>query len=121
VASNLGISSFFALGSITVFRKCAIPIRQLPEKRRSRWGEGLTADDMKKCVWARAKLVAQIEFLEWTASNHLRHSKFVGLREDKNARRVIKEHAGESDGIAPNPDVQQGVWKYFRVKRQAIR
>jgi hypothetical protein len=25
----------------------------------------------------------------------LRHSKFVGLREDKNPRRVVKEQAGE--------------------------
>jgi bifunctional non-homologous end joining protein LigD len=72
------------------------PFVNLPEKHRSRWGEGLTADDMKKCIWLQPELVAQIEFLEWTESDHLRHSKFVGLREDKDAREVIKEHAGES-------------------------
>jgi bifunctional non-homologous end joining protein LigD len=38
-------------------------------------------------------LVAQIEFLEWTEGNRLRHSKFVGLREDKHPRRVIKRYA----------------------------
>jgi len=38
---------------------------------------------MKRCVWVRPRLVAQIEFLEWTESDHLRHSKFNGLREDK--------------------------------------
>ena len=38
---------------------------------------------MRKCVWVRPELVAQIEFLEWTDSDHLRHSKFVGLRENK--------------------------------------
>ena len=27
----------------------------LPETHRSRWGEGLIADDMKKCVWVRTK------------------------------------------------------------------
>jgi len=27
------------------------------------WGEGMTADEMKKCVWVRPTLVAQIEFL----------------------------------------------------------
>jgi bifunctional non-homologous end joining protein LigD len=52
----------------------------LPERHRSRWGEGLTAEDMKKCVWLRPELVAQIEFLEWTESDHLRHSKFVALQ-----------------------------------------
>ena len=62
----------------------------LPEKHRSRWGEGLTAEDMKKCVWLRPGLVAQIEFLEWTESDHLGHSKFVGLREDKDPKSVVK-------------------------------
>jgi len=72
------------------------PFANLPEKHRSRWGEGLTVEDMKKCVWLRPELVAQIEFLEWTESDHLRHSKFAGLREDKEPRSVVKEHAGEA-------------------------
>jgi DNA ligase D-like protein (predicted ligase) len=72
------------------------PFGNLPESHRSRWGEGLTAEDMKKCVWVRPELVAQIEFLEWTDSSHLRHSKFVGLRNDKSARSVVKERDGES-------------------------
>jgi bifunctional non-homologous end joining protein LigD len=51
---------------------------------------------MKKCVWLRPEHVAQIEFLEWTESEHLRHSKFLGLREDKDPRKVIKERSRES-------------------------
>ena len=50
---------------------------------------------MKKCVWIQPELVALIEFLEWTESDHLRHSKFVGLREDRDAHTVGKEHAAE--------------------------
>ena len=38
-----------------------------------------------------SRLVAQIEFLEWTGEPHLRHSRFVGLREDKKARDVKRE------------------------------
>jgi bifunctional non-homologous end joining protein LigD len=72
------------------------PFVNLPEKKQSRWGQGLTADDMKKGVWVRPKLVAQIEFLEWTESDHLRHSKFAGLREDKDPSSVVKEHADEA-------------------------
>jgi DNA ligase D-like protein (predicted ligase) len=72
------------------------PFVNLPETHRSRWGEGLTAEDMKKCVWLRPERAAQIEFLEWTESNHLRHSKFIRLRDDKDARSVVKEHAGEA-------------------------
>ena len=29
------------------------------------------------------------------AVDHLRHAKFAGLRQDKDARTVIKEHGGE--------------------------
>jgi ATP-dependent DNA ligase len=45
-------------------------------------------------LWLRPEAVAQIEFLEWTVEGRLRHSKFVGLREDKNPRSVVKEQAG---------------------------
>jgi len=72
------------------------PFVNLPETRRSRFGEELNAEKMKKAVWLRPEAVAQIEFLEWTAADRLRHSKFVGLREDKNPRSVVKEQAGET-------------------------
>jgi bifunctional non-homologous end joining protein LigD len=67
------------------------PFVNLPETHKGRWGEGLTADEMRKCVWIQPKLVAQIEFLEWTGSDHLRHSKFAGLREDKDPKAVTRE------------------------------
>ena len=73
----------------------ACPFVNLPETRRSRFGEELNAEKMKKAVWLRPEAVAQIEFLEWTAGDRLRHSKFVGMREDKEPRSVVKEQAGE--------------------------
>jgi ATP-dependent DNA ligase len=42
------------------------------------------------------RYVARIEYLEWTDGDHLRHSKFAGLRVDKRAQDVNKEHAGEA-------------------------
>ncbi len=71
----------------------ACPFVNLPETRRSRFGEELNAEKMKKAVWLRPEAVAQIEFLEWTGADRLRHSKFAGLREDKNPQSVVKEHA----------------------------
>ena len=71
------------------------PFANLPEKEKGHWGTGLTEEDMKKCVWIRPEIVVRIEYLEWTDGNHLRHSKFAGLREDKDVRTVIKEHGGE--------------------------
>jgi DNA ligase D-like protein (predicted ligase) len=73
-----------------------MPFANLPDTHKSRWGDELTAEKMKECVWLRPEAVAWIEFLEWTAGDRLRHSKFVGLREDKDARQVVKERARES-------------------------
>jgi ATP-dependent DNA ligase len=67
------------------------PFANLPEARSGRWGQGLTKTRMAECVWLKPVLVGQFEFLEWTADNHLRHSKFVALREDKKARDVARE------------------------------
>jgi DNA ligase D-like protein (predicted ligase) len=71
--------------------KC--PFAHLPEKKKGMWGQGLTAEDMKDCIWIRPKLVAQFEFAEWTPANHLRHSKFLALRQDKNPKEVKRETA----------------------------
>ena len=67
------------------------PFANLPEARSARRGEALTAEVMQKMQWLKPKLVAHIEFTEWTEGNHLRHSKFVGLRSDNDARSVIRE------------------------------
>jgi bifunctional non-homologous end joining protein LigD len=57
------------------------PFANLPESHSGRWGQGLTAEKMKECRWLKPVLVAEIEFLEWTADNHLRHTQFVTLRD----------------------------------------
>jgi ATP-dependent DNA ligase len=54
----------------------------------------LTKDEMKNCVWLKPELVGQIEFTEWTPDGHLRHSRFVGLRDDKDGRKVVREIEG---------------------------
>jgi bifunctional non-homologous end joining protein LigD len=41
--------------------------------------------------WLRPHLVGKFEFVEWTPDGHLRHSRFVGLREDKKASDVRRE------------------------------
>jgi ATP-dependent DNA ligase len=55
------------------------PFANLPETHRGQWGEGLTVDKMAECGWLKPRLVAIIEYLEWTAANHLRHARFAGL------------------------------------------
>jgi len=42
-------------------------------------------------LWLKPVLVIQFEFTEWTPDRHLRHSRFVALREDKKGRDVVRE------------------------------
>ena len=67
------------------------PFANLPEPANARRGEAITAEVMTQIQWLRPRLVAQIEYTEWTSGNHLRHSRFVALRDDKPAREVTKE------------------------------
>jgi DNA ligase D-like protein (predicted ligase) len=67
------------------------PFANLPEKKAGRWGAGLTAEKMKECRWLKPQLVGQFEFVEWTDVSHLRHTKFIALRDDKKAKDVVRE------------------------------
>jgi DNA ligase D-like protein (predicted ligase) len=56
-----------------------MPFSNLPDKHKSRWGDELTAEKMKECIWLLPEAVARIEFLEWTeaeksASDYTRSS-----------------------------------------------
>ena len=41
--------------------------------------------------WVHPEVVGQIGFSEWTRDGQLRHPRFMGLREDKPARDVVRE------------------------------
>src|SRR5688572_27090451 len=69
----------------------ACPFADLPNSKVSRWGAGVTAEQMNEMQWLMPKAVAQIRFVEWTADGHLRHAAFLGLRTDKDARTVTRE------------------------------
>jgi bifunctional non-homologous end joining protein LigD len=69
----------------------ACPFTNLPETKASRWGEALTKEKMKECRWLKPAVVCQVSFLEWTDALHLRHCKFLGLRDDKAPRTVVRE------------------------------
>ena len=72
-----------------IARSCCFS--NLPQRDKGRWGQGLTADKMGECRWLKPHLVAQIEYADWTDVNHLRHSKFIALRDDKPAKDVKRE------------------------------
>jgi bifunctional non-homologous end joining protein LigD len=46
---------------------------------------------LREAHWARPKLVAEVEFTEWTADGSIRHPSFQGLREDKKPTEIVRE------------------------------
>jgi bifunctional non-homologous end joining protein LigD len=69
------------------------PFANLPEKLTGRWGQGLSAAEMRRCTWLQPKLVCQVRFAEWTRDGHLRQPAFLALREDKDPIEVVREKA----------------------------
>jgi ATP-dependent DNA ligase len=63
------------------------PLSVLPP-RKTRFGSPLV---LSRVHWVEPKLVAEITFLTWTADNLLRHTVYVGSREDKPAEEVRRE------------------------------
>jgi bifunctional non-homologous end joining protein LigD len=41
--------------------------------------------------WVRPEMVVQIGFSEWTRDGRLRHPRFLGVRDDKDPRQVVRE------------------------------
>jgi ATP-dependent DNA ligase len=67
------------------------PFVNLPERSADRWGQGLTAEKMKSSIWLKPKVIVRVDFAEWTDAHHLRHTKFVDLRADKDPGGVVKD------------------------------
>ena len=51
----------------------------------------------RDAVYCEPKLVAEVEFREWTAAGSLRHPSYKGLREDKPAGQVVREDQATTD------------------------
>lgn len=47
-------------------------------------------------TWVKPKLICEIAFTEWTDEGHMRHPIYIGLREDKSTKQVVKEMAIKS-------------------------
>jgi bifunctional non-homologous end joining protein LigD len=53
----------------------------------------MSPDVLSRVHWVEPKLVAEVTYLTWTADNMLRHTVYVGLREDNPAVQVRREAA----------------------------
>jgi DNA ligase D-like protein (predicted ligase) len=64
-----------------------MPLAVAPPKE-NRFGGKLA---LSRVHWVRPERVAEINYLSWADDGLLRHTVFVGLREDKPAREVLRE------------------------------
>lgn len=85
------LSKFAALGKKLRVEAC--PFADMSKAGRGRWGQGMSASEIRQCTWWKPELVAQIRFAEWTNEGLLRQPVFLGLREDKAASDVRREVA----------------------------
>jgi bifunctional non-homologous end joining protein LigD len=66
-----------------------------PPPRKTRFGGPLA---LSKVDWVRPELVAEVTYLGWTDEPLLRHTVFVGLREDKPANEVRRDCPNRTNG-----------------------
>jgi bifunctional non-homologous end joining protein LigD len=54
----------------------------------------LAGEDLERTIhWVRPELVAETSFTAWSGAGRVRHAVFLGLREDKAPREVVREPA----------------------------
>ena len=69
-------------------------LRDLADRLRPlRRDDSPFADEVRgrTTTWVEPRLVVQVGFSEWTRDGRLRHPRFLGVREDKDARDVVRE------------------------------
>jgi DNA ligase D-like protein (predicted ligase) len=61
------------------------------ERKTSPFRGPLKFPGIRSTTWVKPELVAEVGFTEWTKDGRLRHPRFLGLRDDKPARKVVRE------------------------------
>jgi bifunctional non-homologous end joining protein LigD len=90
------------LEQLEPLRQGAAPFPVVPKMPKVKKGD---------VVWVEPKLVAEIEFAEWTHDGHLRAPSFQGLRTDKAAQDVRRERPLEaSEGRVKLSNLDKVFW-----------
>jgi bifunctional non-homologous end joining protein LigD len=77
------------------------------------------AELRKDVQWVEPDLVAQVEFTQWTDEGRMRQPVFLGLRDDREARHVVRERPGAVEGGGVDTVAAGRPWEALR--RHATR
>ena len=90
------------LAKLEPLRRDESPFPVVPKMPKVRTGD---------VVWVEPKLVAEVEFAEWTHDGHLRAPSFQGLRDDKAAADVHRERpAAAQEGKVKLSNLEKPFW-----------
>jgi bifunctional non-homologous end joining protein LigD len=90
------------LAKLELLRRKTSPFPIVPKMPKVKKGD---------VVWVEPKLVAEVEFAQWTHDGHLRAPSFQGLRDDKPAEDVHRERpAAAQEGKVKLSNLEKPFW-----------
>src|SRR6201987_4614233 len=90
------------LAKLEPLRRSTSPFPVVPKMPKVKKGD---------VVWVEPKLVAEVEFAQWTHDGHLRAPSFQGLRDDKAAEDVHRERpAAAQEGKVKLSNLEKPFW-----------
>ena len=90
------------LERLQVRRRESCPFEQVP------------AEFQRGAHWVEPGLVAQVEFTQWTDEGRMRQPVFLGLRDDREARHVVREQPGTVEGGGVDTVAAGRPWEALR-------
>ncbi len=87
------VGTGFATAALRALSEQLKPLR----RKHSPLAEPLSGAPGRGVQWVEPQLVGEVQFAEWTRDGLLRQASFVGLRTDKPALEVVREHPQRLD------------------------
>jgi bifunctional non-homologous end joining protein LigD len=90
-------------------------LHRLEARRRETCPFASVPPEMRRgALWVEPDLVGQVEFTEWTDEGRMRQPVFLGLREDREARHVVRERPGAMEGGGVDTVAAGRPWEALR-------
>ena len=121
---------FYEDGRARLRRQGRLRLQRAPARRPAAAPGGAAAEDVARSPtsppscggarsWVEPDLVAQVEFTEWTDEGRMRQPVFLGLRDDRDARHVVRERPGTVEGGGVDTVAAGRPWEALRQPRDA--